>query len=486
MRFSALGAFCFILIFISPFLILTFYIKEWSLPELEQVLPVLIFTALQAVGSTIGAMLLGVSASLGYLTLQNERRRFFYRKLILGFAALPSLFWITAYFWWSQNLGAGVEGLFPIVVCHAFLNFALVTLGSERIVHLKLGRLAEVSQAMGVRPWRFWSQIAGPLVWKEHFLLAIVIFSLCFSSLSVPLIFSSPDTPTLEVLIARWALREGQWGAALSLGILQWVIIAALSWLILPASKVGRWQKQNWRVWVRPEFQLTLFLPSFFILLAYISFFRTLLEKKFWLDFTTHFSWVALAGSWAITMGVIFLSLLFFLFMSLVGPSRSLRYFLRSYSAPSTAIMALCLILLPGTHPLVELFKISLGCTLLSFPVLYRTMIDTEWSVFLGQWTLARLLGASHWLIVRDVWWPQAQPMVSTVVGLAVLWGISDFALAGLVLQRPYSLALLAENALNSYNVELGQAYTLLCLILGIAFYIFFERISRVRTKGGS
>ncbi len=464
----------------APLWGLLFYVKVWNLPSLEKWLPSLIFSLTQAVFSTFGALLFGLLISLALLSCEGKKYQTL-RGITLAFAALPSLVGISALFWWSSVFNFLPRGLGAIVTVHTFMNFGLIALGLDAIFRTRLGRCNEVSSTLGVSPWLFWSKVAFPLVVRDIALLFLVVFGFCFTSLAVPMIFSTANQTTLEVLIFQWGVRQGDWGAALSLSVVQWFVIAllalSLGWFQMPQKGVG----SSWGWLTRSEFQLFYLIPIIFVLSAYVRLLLEFLKPSFWKEFAEIFSLSAFLGT-LLTGLLVALSFLFLLLgAAWIEPQSKFKKFMRSYAAPSTAIIGVFLFLIPGHSIAADLIKLSIGLCLLFFPGLYRWMGESHFESLRTQWVQAQVLGASPWIIAKRIIWPQSLEVMAWVTGLAALWSVSDFALSSMLLQRPFSLALVANEAFNSYRIDMGLAYTLFCLLLGIGFTLLLRKCLYVR-----
>lgn len=397
-------------------------------------------------------------------------------------ASLPSLIWISSFFWWASLADVLPRGLVAIVVVHSLMNVGLIAIGLELILRARLSRFNEVAQVMGLPSWKFWAKVALPLLWKDMVLLGLVVFGFCFTSLSVPLIFSTAKASTLEVLIFQLGVREGAWGQALVLSLFQWALIAAmalsLGWFQIPQV----FPRSSWR-WVAPPiFQWVFAIPVLFLILSHLSLVAQFTKLSFWHEVGQVFHWSSLIGSLFTLVSVALIFLLLILGVGLIGPQGLFKNFMRSYASPSMAIMGVFLFLIPGESIGSDLLKLSFGLSFLFFPGLYRWLGEPHFEALRNQWDQARILGARPSLIARRIWWPQSFEVLSLMIGLACLWAVSDFALSGMLLQRPYSIALTAQSAFNSYRVDIGMTYTLICLSLGIGVFVLVRKLLNVRS----
>lgn len=464
-----------------PLWCLLFYVSEWSWPVFESWGPSLAFSFQQAFWSTVGALLIGLLWASSLLAFSSSRFYFPLKLLTLGFTVLPALVWINATFWWAGWFQKVPQGLTAIVAVHTLMNMGLVALGAEELLRSRIGKWSEVAQVLGVKSIGFWWRIALPLVKKDLLLLGFVVFSFCFASLSVPMIFATPQDTTVEVLIFQWGIREGRWSHALVLSLLQWAGLASVALILGGPRPQMQSYKVNWRPWVRKEGALLFLVPVVFLGWTYLDLFQKFFSAGFWSEVAAAFSWPALLGSLTLSFSTALLMLVLLLLVSFMQPQRGLRLFLLSYVAPSLAVIGVVFFLLPGESVLWDILKLAVGLSLAFFPGLYRWLGDSHFQSLKAQVRQAEVLGASSWQIASRVVWPQSVEVFSWVTGLAVLWAVSDFALSTMLLQRPYSLALIAETALSRYRVDVGSVYTMGCLSLGLVFFYLLRRGLGVR-----
>ncbi len=101
------------------------------------------------------------------------------------------------------------------------LNCGLVAIALDRLVHSRVGGMAEVCWIMGASPKLFWRQVAWPYLRADLACLYLFVFSLCFTSFSLPLLLSGERATTLEVVIYDLIRVEGRWDKAVLLALFQ-------------------------------------------------------------------------------------------------------------------------------------------------------------------------------------------------------------------------------------------------------------------------
>ncbi|MCB0411649.1 MAG: hypothetical protein KDD22_03940 [Bdellovibrionales bacterium] len=453
-------------------------LRDASFHELPALTSVLKFSFLQAFASALGAFILGIPVGVSLLNDKTQFNRMI-RWVLFAFAGLPALFWISAVFWWSYQFQWVPRGYLPIVICHSFMNFALVALGFERASRFTLGSYLDVALTMGMRRGPFWKNIALPLLAKDLALLFLVVFGFCFASLSAPLVFSTPDLATLEVYISRLGLREGRWNEALVLGGAQWIALATVLFFLPQRDLKIKASSNQWGEVAGKLGLLLVVVPVLFLSLSLMNLFLEFLRIEFWQSFWMHFSWIAVFGTISVGGMATLFTLLTCWGLFLMGPDAFLRKFLLGYLSPSMALAALVMFLLPGNHWAWDLVKVGGALALLLFPALYRWTFDSHWRSLDRLWVQGEVLGGSpHW-ITKNIMVPNSLQTLCWMAGVAGIWAVTDFALPSLILQRPLSLAMASQAAFMSYQISIGQAYMLLCLLFGLAFLLVLKLLLR-------
>ena len=158
-----------------------------------------------------------------------------------------------------------------------------------------------------------------------------------------------------------------------------------------------------------------------------------------------------------------------------------LRKYLQGYTLPSAALTG-CVFYILAMDQWTE-FKLIVGISLISLPFCYKLLIDSVLSSLLGQVQVARTMGASHFMIFRNIIWPQVSAPCGLAAGLGALWSCGDFAFSSIVSDNEITLALKIKNLLNSYRLELSILLSWLMLICGSFLFLFFGRLGRVLSR---
>lgn len=196
-----------------------------------------LFTVLQALLSTVAAVIIGLPAAFF-----TARRSFPFRKILLGLSSvpfcIPSLLIALGYVTFFGQAGAlnrflmwmsGSEtpplsflySLAGIIICHGFYNFPLVMStvndGWERLPATE----ADAARLLGAGELRVFSTITVFQLLPSIISACIPVFLYCFFSFMIVLLFGSIGTTTLEVEIYQLAKINLDFTAALKTGVIE-------------------------------------------------------------------------------------------------------------------------------------------------------------------------------------------------------------------------------------------------------------------------
>lgn len=466
------------LFLISPFLIWLLQISDWTWPALSEWAPAVRLAAMQSLLSSVGALLLGFVLfraaqgwSLGFW------QRFVELSLLLP-NLVPPLFTVMGILTLGSLASQFPYGLGAVIFVHILLNAGLVAVSFGRLAQTKIAGLAEASFVMGATPHRFWWSVAWPALRGDIACIFLFVFSLCFTSFSIPLLLSGDRAVSLEVSILDFIRLEGRWDKAVILALLQSSALLLLALLLPRPFWPPRPHRARLQLLALPFGRSLVFLPAGLIMLGWYLGFTQSLNVSLDENIKAVLIEACLTTA-AIGAAVGLAHLMLFLIVAFVFPHPGLSRFLNGYLAPSPVITGFALILIPIEGDVVALTKLIAALTLISFPLLYRWMVHSSLLGLEKQVEVARSLGASWSAVLFEVVWPQAGAQILRACGLAGVWAVGDFALSGMLLSDGETLPMLIDGLLGSYRIE--AAYTLLppLMILGIMVYGLFVGASR-------
>jgi thiamine transport system permease protein len=176
------------------------------------------------------------------------------------------------------------------------------------------------------------------------------------------------------------------------------------------------------------------------------------------------------------------LHLILFLLTAYVLPHDGWERFLNGYLAPSAAVTGFGLLLIPIEG--VELVKLVVALTLISYPLLYRWIVHAALAEVQGQVITARTMGASWSQILFEIVWPQLAPALLRASGLAAVWACGDFALSGILLNGGSgTLPLLISDLISNYRIEVAAVLLLPLSLASIGLYVLFRGAARYVTN---
>jgi len=463
---------------LSPYFIWIARIPKWSLPDAHTWWPALTTAFSQAILSSSGSLLVGWVLFLALQSWPAGRRRTFVEFALLLpnmvpplFVALGLLNLVTFFMSFPYGVGA-------VIFAHVLLNAGLVAIALDRLVHARLGGMAEVSWILGASPALFWRRVAWPYLRADLACLYLFVFSLCFTSFSLPLLLSGDRASTLEVVIYDTIRIDGRWDRAVLLAAFQALILLAMAWILPQPFWPSRPTRQDlsYLSWMRGRWLVI--LPAGILFVGWVAGAIAGLMSDWDSDLLSSLGDAALL-TFTIAFAVGLLHLVVFLLIAFVSPHAKLRRFLNGYLSPSPVITGFGLLLVPGEGDIWNILKVVLALTLISVPLLYRWIVHSALTGVSGQISMARTLGASWSRILFEIVWPQVSSPVMRACGLAALWASGDFALTGILAGGASTLPLLMDDLIGNYRMELAQVLMIPLVAIGLGTYYLFVRVGR-------
>lgn len=457
-------------ILLLPYAVLLFHLPDASLPSWKELEIVFLKTVWQSFLSASIALIFGMWSALGLLS-QPLRKREMYRFIFMLPNFLPTIFVVLA----ALNLFHPFPyGLMGVVIVHVMINIGLVAYLLSDSFEAKLGGVVELAMVEGARRWQILWRGVFPMLRTELILAFLTVFSICFSSFAIPLILGGVSATTIEILIYEKIKVMAQWSQALSLSVLQSLVLVGLTFFLRTTSQTKEYRYRDFSVLAsRTGFFLGLFVTILLVVAPVVSlkveniaaiFSEPLLDQ--------------VLGTLVIGVGSGLLCLLFLLTLIFFYPPQRYQKFLVSYVAPSTVLVGFSLLLL---SPLENVFlKIILGFVLVIFPLIYRMRWFAVLNSLHSQVEMAGLLGAGRSLVFRKVLYPQSFSAACKLSGLCAFWATGDFAISSIVADRDLSLALMVQGLLGAYRIETAGVLIWPMLASGGLCYLFFVGLGYV------
>ena len=463
-----------------PLLVLLSKTSEMNFVGSTVWLPVLGMTLLQAFLSATLSLALGLIGALGLLSLTTSRWSPWIRTATLLPGFLPPLLVLSSVFLWADKLGWELRGLGAVVFVHALINSGICAVAIADLIVNKLGMFSSVSQVLGAGRWRYYRQIMLPLLSRDLLYIFTMVFALCVTSFSIPLVVGSADI-SLEVLIYESMKISKDWNQAFMMTVIQIVVIFLL-FFPLQKSRVHEPSRgfpmagYGWRV--------GLICPLFCALLSGPGLLWGLSGGvAIWTSISANFTPEFFKAFWG-TFRITALTAVFvFGFLNVIVlniESRWLHKLLSGYLAPSPVIVGFSLWSITSNTFWISEVKMAMGLSLVFLPALYRWKAASVILALKGQVRAARTMGASSLQVFRKLTFPQTVSATTWLAGVAAFWASGDFVLATILGFGHSTLGLLAESLIVSYQFELASLISLIIFAFGSFCLIALGGLGRV------
>lgn len=474
MNLRKLLAFGLLLFLVFPFLFLIYQFQNLVVPDIAELWWAFKNSLTQAFLSAVGSLVFGFWMSLGLTYFSKAifpKSRPFLDMLCLIPNFLPPLFVLLGILNAVEIFPMGIPG---IVFVHTVINAGLVAVLLAQATEEKVGPVDELSFVEGAGKFLFFRKALLPLLAKDFLLIGLFIFTICFSSFSVPLIVGGGRGTTIEVLIYEKMRLSNDWGGAVVLALLQSAFIGFLALTIHYRGHISKDKKVELHLAKSLWGVFPIFFASGLLLYGY---FQGLSEGS---GFEASFYGVqsalfhSLLGSLSISLTVGLLTFVGLLTIAYCWPQLWFEKFLNSYMAPSTALACFSLLVLLPNEDWYPFIKIPLAFVMLNLTGLYRLGWDSQLTALKKQYEIAVTLGASQQLIFRHVLLPQVIERSGVLAGLAAVWACGDFAISRILAHRDLTLAMMTETLMSSYRLHQAVILSLsLFLLSAICFMIF-------------
>ena len=478
-----IAQFIFVLVLVTPFLII-FILGDFTLNlNTKELFLSLWFTFKQSLISAILTLVFGFLGALGLIGLNSTGRGLRFLEVFIVFpSVVPVLFVILALMNIWTHFFKFPYGVWGIVLVHTVMNVGLVSFMLSSTLRLKLASLAELASVEGCSTMRFYTRCGLKFVKGELTYTFFFIFSLCFTSLSVPMIVGSIKEPVLEILIFEKLRHLSTWPEAVTLSLIQVVLLFLLAMAMgfqptsrKPVYRVPKILGVKWWASIPLGISLLVFLfgfgglvQGFIQLVSQGGLLSSLIKQAV---FTA-----ALALGVGITIATLHYTVL------ALYPSPKLRRWLISYVAPSSVLIGFGLLLAPPREGglMISVVKLTAGIALLFFPICFRLKGGSALGGFSNQYEVARQMGATHFYIFRKILVPQYTYTVMQLAAISAFWASGEFAISSIVLAQDYSISLAIRSFLGSYRFGLAAVYMLPLLAVGGICWGIFMGVAHV------
>ncbi len=453
------------LFLLSPCIVLVFLLHHWAMPSWGELFWALGNSILQSFFSALFALGLGFVVALGAIRLSPERfvLKSIFDILCLVTQFIPVVVSLVAILNLIEPFPNGILGM---VIVHVFLNFGLAAILLSQHMKTVWGETSDMARTLGVTRFLYWRKAGLPLIKKELGLIFLYLFSLFFTSFSVPLIVGGGRGTTLEILIYEKMRLSLDWSAAVVLAWVQVAFIFILSFLAIRnrTNVTPRNANIQWLGSYAGVFVLLILMASLFA--GYSSgLVEGWIQRRDLSLYMNDLGWGFLNS--------IMLGLITFVFVMVIFEGLSwvgiipewLDRFLNGYLAPSTSLTCFAFLILLPAEPIWSYFKIPLAFVILSAPALYRMGFGERLKDLHHQIEQAKILGAEDGAIFNEVTWPQIKSHARFLGALVATWACGDFAVARILSTKDFTLGLITQTLLSTYRSSLASVVSVLLLL---------------------
>ena len=486
------------------------------------------FSLYQATLSTVLSLAIALPVALALAHSANFRGRSFIVTLFSLSLVIPTIvaiYGIVAVYgrtgWLSSLLGTvGVDplsfyGLSGILIAHVFFNMPLAT----RVMLIALESIPDtnwrLARQLGMRPLAIWRFIEWPSVRNQLPGLALLIFTLCFTSFAIVMTLGGgPAATTIEVAIYQALRFDFDLSMAVALACIQLsicLLLTLLSTFFKAGSSVGfqgfgkllqldssdtgnvRMHLVLWRnPWHQTGNAIVIVAASVFVIAPLCALLLAGFNASTLAIITdaTTIKAMANTGVAAVSSALIAVALA----MGLLLSARHLRIRLRLERAGIGLQLAgnMILILPPvvlGTglflllRPYADVFSLALLLvilinSLMALPFVLRIMDAPVMLAARQHDKLIRSLGVQGLSRWRHVDWPQLRRPLALAFAISATLSAGDLsAIALFGSEKVTTLPLLLYQRMGSYRMDEAAVTASVLLVLCVIIFVTLQRI---------
>ena len=347
-----------------------------------------------------------------------------------------------------------------------------------RILFQQAPLLSEWAYVHKVSAFELFKGLIKTVLRKDIRMLFILVFTSAFTSLSLPLLVGGSSFFSLEFFIYENLKNPELWPQAVALILFQSFFVFFICWKVFSQSSIYEKNVVYKKTYLIPQ-KIFLIIPFIVLVLSVGGLFFISDKTVFFkLQSLTYLLIPAFLNSLILSLGVGFLTLLFFIGLCFSYQNTQARKWIASFTPPGLSFMGLAFLILPFYSQFAVLIKWILGLTLLLFPWLYRFRGERAMEKMAFQVETAQFLGASWWLICKKILWPNNRSVFLLCAGISSFWACGDFAYSLIVSSGHWTLSLIVYDLFSSYRLE--EAVLLSWLLLAVSFLVFLFWLSFV------
>lgn len=489
----------------------TFKVESLDILRTTPIHRVIWFTTWQALVSTAVAITLALPVAFIIANFKFKTQRLFVGAISVPFI-LPSIVVGAAFLEILPN--DLHRTAFALIIAHVYFNFGFASrLIANRWIQIH-PHLDEAARTLGATPFKVFATITMPLLRRSITNACLVIFTFCFTSFGIVRILGGPARSTIETEIYFRTMQLGDVSGGVVLSALQILMIVAIFYLGVIASKktsdqtsrtiISR-QKTNktarQKALVRAIFVSTL---TFVALPISAIFVKSVVSNS---RFTTHgwssiFTDAAVAKSLQTSltyalMAVVVASLLAVLGSSaIVYGGKKVRFVNAITSLPiliSAVSIGLGIIITFDAKPIDwrgSQLMLPLAHALVALPLAMRMLEPVLQSIPTNLRNASSVLGANFWQTWLNIDLKIARRAIISVCAITAAVSLGEFGASSFLARRNNETLPLAISRLLSRPGETIQlqAYALssLLIIFSIALIFVIDKFGATKDLGGA
>jgi thiamine transport system permease protein len=475
-------SFVMIFLFLSPFIILLVNLKINNNIHLDLDSFFIAFTnsIFQATVSVIITLCFGFLGGIGLASLENSHKHVINKFVILPLF-MPPIFLVLVLSQGYSFLSQSFLGFWPIIIVNYFINMGLTSvlisqyIKTDAVPFLKMAYIEGASNLS-----LLWQSV---LLLRRHlFFISIFLFSIFFTSFTVPVLVGGLRNQTIEVLIFDLIRLDSNYLFATLLCLFEILIIFTFS--LLNKNQVYEHQSMMELKFLNLKFLS--FIPIIVPIILFTTYILSLtisIKNLLLGAFSFQFILKPLLGSFFVGTCVGLILYVLFLVTAALYSEKFLHRFFLIYVAPSSAITGFSLLLIPPFSDWGVVYKITFGLVIMLFPILYKIRAQATLEKIAQQIKMAKLLGAGSFQVFGQIIVPQVSKPFAQLAGLGAFWAVGDFGVTAFLSTSESTLSIVVKNLLNSYQLDLGIFVSLVMIACGFVCYSLISGMSYVSNK---
>ena len=213
-----------------PLAFFCFRLRSIAWPEISSLSEVFFLTTFQAGLSSILSLILALLGSRGLLFLSKKKYYFFIEGLVLLPCFIPPLLLVLSLVSLTEKIISFPFGLGALIFTQTLTYTGLCAVALTRVLLKEASPLSEWAYLHNISSWSFLRSLCQSLLLKDIKTLFILVFSACWTSLSLPLLTADSMFFSLEFFIYENLKDPNLWPQALSLILFQSFFIFLICW----------------------------------------------------------------------------------------------------------------------------------------------------------------------------------------------------------------------------------------------------------------